>query len=89
MDSFELVRSNISVSKKSIEDSSVELIMNVLVLCCSPEVLGSSHDHARIMFFLSLCGEFVITALFSNFFLQTNFHKSINCYATKKEATIY
>jgi hypothetical protein len=56
MDSFELVCSNISVSKKSIEDSSTELIVPVHVLCCFPEVLGSTHDLAHIAFLVIVLG---------------------------------
>jgi hypothetical protein len=55
MDSFEPVL-NISVSKRSIEDSLMELILPVHVLHCLPKVLRSSGDSACITFLVIVLG---------------------------------
>jgi hypothetical protein len=56
MDSFELVRSNISMSKKSNEDCSMESIVPVQVLRFFSKELGSSCDHTRIAFLVIVLG---------------------------------
>jgi hypothetical protein len=80
------------VSKKSIEDSSMELVGPVHMLWFFSKVLGSMRDHAGITLFaigLRISRDSAFSKIFhlvsSNFFLQ----QVINCYATKMEATIH